>query len=69
MIALRADNVGKKYDLYRRPADRLKEMLWPGRRAWHREIWALEKEAQAAGFAAAMSLALEHQRRLVYVID
>jgi ABC-type polysaccharide/polyol phosphate transport system ATPase subunit len=41
MIALRAENVGKKYDLYRRPADRLKEMVWPGGRTWHREIWAL----------------------------
>ena len=41
MIALRADNVGKKYDLFRRPSDRLKEALWPGKRTWHREIWAL----------------------------
>jgi ABC-type polysaccharide/polyol phosphate transport system ATPase subunit len=41
MIALRAQDVGKKYALYRRPGDRLKEALWPGRRTWHRELWAL----------------------------
>ena len=41
MIALRAQDVGKKYALYRRPGDRLKEALWPGRRTWHRELLAL----------------------------
>lgn len=41
MIALRAENVGKKYDLFRRPSDRLKQALWPGKRTWSREVWAL----------------------------
>ncbi len=34
-------NVSKMYRMYAAPADRLKEMLWPGRRAFHREFWAL----------------------------
>ena len=41
MFALRAENVGKKYDLFRRPSDRLKQLLWPGKRRWSREGWAL----------------------------
>ncbi len=41
MFALRAENVGKKYEVFQRPMDRLKEALWPGRRRWHREVWAL----------------------------
>ena len=36
MIALRAEDVGKKYEIFQRPVDRLKEALWPGRRRWHR---------------------------------
>ena len=42
MIAIHCQDVGKKYEVYRRPADRLKELLWPGRRSWHRDVWALE---------------------------
>lgn len=34
-------NVSKMYRMYASPSDRLKEMLWPGRRAFHREFWAL----------------------------
>ncbi len=36
-----AAGVSKMYRIYAAPSDRLKEMLWPGRRAFHREFWAL----------------------------
>ena len=41
MHAIRASGVGKCYRVFPRPADRLKELLWPGRRSFHREVWAL----------------------------
>jgi len=41
MLALRAHDVGKKYEVFRRPADRLKELLWAGRRSFHHDLWAL----------------------------
>ncbi len=39
--AVVATNVSKMYRMYAAPSDRLKEMLWPGRRVFHREFWAL----------------------------
>lgn len=33
--------VGKCYHIYDRPQDRLKQMLWRGRRRYYREFWAL----------------------------
>ena len=33
--------VGKCYQIYERPQDRLKQMLWRGRRRYFREFWAL----------------------------
>jgi lipopolysaccharide transport system ATP-binding protein len=33
--------VGKMYRIYNRPQDRLKQMLWRGRRQYGREFWAL----------------------------
>lgn len=36
------ENVSKKYGLYDRPADRLKEALHPFSRRYHREFWALK---------------------------
>jgi ABC-type polysaccharide/polyol phosphate transport system ATPase subunit len=42
MLALRAHDVGKKYEVFRRPADRLKELLWAGRRSFHHDLWALK---------------------------
>ncbi|MGB2680552.1 MAG: ABC transporter ATP-binding protein, partial [Candidatus Competibacter sp.] len=33
---------GKCYQIYERPQDRLKQMLWRGRRRYHREFWALQ---------------------------
>ncbi len=36
-----AHNVSKIYRLYDRPADRLKEVIWMGRRKLHQNFWAL----------------------------
>ncbi|MBY0359276.1 MAG: ABC transporter ATP-binding protein [Candidatus Obscuribacterales bacterium] len=33
--------VSKRYNIYDRPVDRLKELLWRNRRCYHREFWAL----------------------------
>src|SRR2546426_894831 len=35
-------NVSKLYRIYEQPSDRLKEILWRGRRKYHRDFWALE---------------------------
>lgn len=35
-------HVSKMYRIYDHPAGRLKEMLWRGRRQYHRKFWALE---------------------------
>lgn len=39
--AIEASGVGKCYQIYERPEDRLKQMLWRGRRRYFREFWAL----------------------------
>lgn len=39
--AIRARGLSKCYTLFDRPADRLKQMLWRGRRKYFREFWAL----------------------------
>lgn len=36
------DGLGKVYRLYDKPIDRLKQLLWPGKRTWGREFKALE---------------------------
>ncbi len=41
MFALRTCDLGKKYEVFRRPADRLKELLWAGRHSYHQDVWAL----------------------------
>lgn len=33
--------VGKKYKIYAKPSDRLKELLLPGSRVYHNDFWAL----------------------------
>ena len=38
---IEVENVGKCYHIYDRPQDRLKQMLWRGRRCYYREFWAL----------------------------
>jgi lipopolysaccharide transport system ATP-binding protein len=40
-IAISVRGVGKMYRIYDRPQDRLKQMLWRGRRMYGREFWAL----------------------------
>ncbi len=40
-IAISVRGVGKMYRIYERPQDRLKQMLWHGRRKYGREFWAL----------------------------
>lgn len=35
-------DVSKIYQIYERPQDRLKQMLWPGTRKFHDEFWALK---------------------------
>jgi lipopolysaccharide transport system ATP-binding protein len=40
-VVIRAAGLGKCYHLYARPRDRLLQMLWPGRRQFYREFWAL----------------------------
>lgn len=39
--AIQAAGLSKCYTLFDRPADRLKQMLWRGRRKYFREFWAL----------------------------
>src|SRR3954454_14950224 len=42
-VAISVRNVGKMYRIYDRPQDRLKQMLWRGRRLYGREFWALRE--------------------------
>ncbi len=41
MYAVQLSNISKKYNIYDRPSDRLKELLLRNRRSYHREFWAL----------------------------
>lgn len=38
---IQARGLGKAYKIYKRPIDRLKQMLWRGRRHFYEEFWAL----------------------------
>ncbi|MGB2820226.1 MAG: ABC transporter ATP-binding protein, partial [Phycisphaerae bacterium] len=40
--AIAVAGVGKCYEIYPRPVDRLKQALWRGRRQFYREFWALK---------------------------
>ena len=40
---LSALNISKLYEIYNRPADRLKEALWFGRKQLHQDFWALRE--------------------------
>ena len=42
-IAIKVDSVSKMYRIYDSPQDRLKQMLWRGRRLYGREFWALHE--------------------------
>ena len=39
--AISVKNLGKSYQLYAQPSDRLRQFLWRGRRQYFREFWAL----------------------------
>lgn len=41
MHAIRLKNISKKYNIYGRPVDRLKEIVSRGRQSFHKEFWAL----------------------------
>lgn len=40
-ILLEAQGLSKRYEIYKQPSDRLKQMLWRGRRQFFEEFWAL----------------------------
>ena len=40
-LAVKVENLSKVYQIYERPQDRLKQMLWRGRRKFHDDFWAL----------------------------
>ena len=40
--AITVDNVSKMYRIYNRPQDRLKQMMWRGKREFGRQFWALQ---------------------------
>ncbi len=42
MIVIKAENLGKKYDIYKKPSHRLAEMIMPRGKKRHREMWALK---------------------------
>lgn len=39
--ALKITNLGKRFKIYAQPKDRLKQMVWGGRRQYYQEFWAL----------------------------
>ena len=41
-IAIHASGLGKVYHIYRQPIDRLKQMLWRGRKTFYDEYWSLK---------------------------
>jgi lipopolysaccharide transport system ATP-binding protein len=40
-VAIRTRGLNKAYAIYSHPRDRLKEFLWPGRRKFHRDVFAV----------------------------
>jgi lipopolysaccharide transport system ATP-binding protein len=42
-FAVRANNLGKCYQIYEKPLDRLKQSFWRARRVFYREFWALRE--------------------------
>ena len=41
-LAISIENVSKSYTIFERPEDRLKQILWRGRRKFYRDFWALQ---------------------------
>lgn len=54
--AIRAQNLSKCYTLFDKPADRLKQMLWRGRRKYYREFWALRDINLAVGHGEVLGI-------------
>ena len=46
---IEARQAGKCYHIYEQPQDRLKQMLWRGRRQYYREFWALREVSFTVG--------------------
>jgi len=42
MIAIKAENLGKKYEIYRKPSHRMAEMVFPKGKKRHRDMWVLK---------------------------
>ena len=41
-FAIQAKNLGKCYQIYQQPLDRLKQSFWRGRKRFYREFWSLK---------------------------
>lgn len=41
-ITIRAENISKAYEIYRKPSDRLKQMFMRGKKKYYHEFWALK---------------------------
>jgi len=41
MALVELHGISKRYNIYERPVDRLKELMWRNRKCFHREYWAL----------------------------
>jgi len=55
-LAIAARDLGKRYEIYERPSDRLRQTLWRGRRRFYREFWALRGVTFDASRGAAVGL-------------
>jgi lipopolysaccharide transport system ATP-binding protein len=53
---IQAENLSKRYQIYDSPTARLKELLWGGRRRYHRDFWALEEVSLEVGTGEAMGV-------------
>jgi len=42
LFKVELENVSKRHNIYDRPVDRLKELVWRNRRCYHREFWAMK---------------------------
>ena len=38
---IKLTNLGKCYNVYSKPEDRIKQLLWQGRKQYYQEFWAL----------------------------
>ena len=42
-VVIRVSNISKRYQIYTDPSDRLRQMVWQGRRQFGQEFWALQR--------------------------